>query len=57
MSKGSWRRATTIGREEELLRWRFAYGKITKEEFRREWNKLVSAGAIRHGRHIQELGL
>ena len=40
MSKGSQRRPRQISREEEDLRWAFAYGKIDREDFEREMLRL-----------------
>lgn len=40
MSKGSKRRPRQISREEEELRYGLAFGKITREEFDKEMEKL-----------------
>jgi len=46
MSKGSWRRPRRISREEETLRWKLAFGRITFVEFEREYKKLKKQGKI-----------
>lgn len=51
--KGSDRRPSQIGGEEEALRYDLARGRITRELFLREYNKLLHEGKIiRSGRAI-----
>lgn len=51
--KGDARRPSQIGSEEEALRYDLAGGKITQEQFLREYNKLLHGGKIvRSGRAI-----
>ena len=52
--KGDDRRPSQIGREEEELRYALAEGKITRERFLREYDKLLLAGRIiRSGRVVR----
>jgi len=44
MGKGSTRRPTLISPEEERLRWKLAYGKITFKEYERRYKQLVKQG-------------
>jgi len=50
MGKGSARRKCQTGHEEETLRWKFAFGKITSEKFHREYARLEHEGKITRGR-------
>lgn len=53
MSKGDNRRPSQIGSEEEALRYALAEGKVTKEQFLREYSDLLNTGkVIRSGRTI-----
>ncbi|HUW48068.1 MAG TPA: hypothetical protein VMW36_04910 [Patescibacteria group bacterium] len=54
MGKGSTRRPTQIGKEEELLRWKLAFGKISFAEFEERYNQLLREGKIvRSGRKVK----
>lgn len=46
MGKGSRRRPSSIGREEEALRWQLAFGKITFKQFERRYKELKKQGKI-----------
>lgn len=55
MSKGSSRRPSQTGREEENLRYCLAIGKITFLQFERRYNELLKEGKVtRSGRRINE---
>lgn len=45
--KGDTRRPTAISPEEERIRWKLAYGKITFAEFERRYEELVKQGKTR----------
>jgi len=47
MGKGSERRPTAISREEEDLKWKLAYGKITFDEFEKRYKQLARQGKIK----------
>ena len=54
MSKGSWRRARSITREEMDLRDEHSRGRISLATFKRRYGKLMRAGLIqRSGRIIK----
>ena len=44
--KGSGRRPSAIGREEETLRWKLAQKQITFDEFERQYRELKKQGKI-----------
>ena len=46
MGKGDARRKCSISRQEEELRWRLAYGKITFDEYAAKRKKLLAEGKI-----------
>jgi len=50
--KGSARRPSQISREEEELRWKLAEGKITREQFVREYSRLLHEGKIIRGGRV-----
>lgn len=53
LGKGSNRRPKQITKEEEILRWAYAFGKMNFDEFERRYNKLLKQGKIcRNGRII-----
>lgn len=55
MGKGDKRRPRSISREEEELRYAYAYSKMTFKEFERRYKQLVKEGKIvRDGRVFGE---
>jgi len=46
MSKGSNRRPSQISREEELIRWKLAFGEITFDEYEVRYRQLKSQNKI-----------
>lgn len=46
MGKGDKQRPSQVSHEEELLRWKLAFGKITFDEFKRQYQQLKSRGKI-----------
>ena len=49
MSKGSIRRPTLIKPEEEELRWAFAFGEITEDEFNQKMEALKNEPRFKKG--------
>lgn len=47
MGKGDTRRPTQISRQEERIRWKLAYGKITFREFELRMKELKKQGLIK----------
>jgi len=53
MGKGSQRRPTQISRQEYILRWDYALGKISRAKFDRQFSLLQKKGLItRNGQPI-----
>ncbi len=50
--KGDARRPSQVGSEEEELRYALAEGKITRERFLREYNRLLHEGKITRGGRV-----
>jgi len=46
MSKGSNRRPSQVSKEEELLRWKLAFGEIALDEFEIQYKQLKSQGKV-----------
>jgi hypothetical protein len=56
MGKGSKRRPSSTTREEEDLRWKLAFGKITFKQYEKKYKELLKAGKIqRNGRVIKNV--
>jgi len=52
IGKGSNRRPRGITKEEESLRWAYAFGKMSFDEFERRYNKLLKQGKIRRNGRV-----
>jgi len=49
VSKGSNRRPSQISKEEELIRWKLAFGEMTFDEYEVQYKKLQKQGKIYRG--------